>query len=149
MPKTARCWSAIIWISCAPGAQLSQDGRARMDQIGQRLATLTTEFSQNVLADEQDIVVPLSEDQLAGLSPLCARCAAATAKERGVDAPYAVTLSRSSVEPFLQFAADRALREQLFKAWVARGDNANAHNNRAIIAETLKLRAEKAAAAGL
>ena len=71
------------------------------------------------------------------------------ARNAELDAPFAVTLSRSSVEPFLQFAADRGLREQLFKAWVARGDNDNAHNNRAIIAETLTLRAEKARAAGL
>src|SRR5581483_1381400 len=91
-----------------------------------------------------DFVLPLREEQLRGL-PLFARdAAAATARERGTDAPYAVTLSRSSVEPFLQFAEDRVLREHLFKAWVARGDNDNAHNNRSIIAETLQLRAERA-----
>ena len=55
-----------------------------------------------------------------------------------------MTLSRSSVEPFLQYADDRALREQLFRAWMARGDNDNTHNNRAIIAEMLALRAERA-----
>jgi peptidyl-dipeptidase Dcp len=126
------------------GAMLKGNGRARLNDIGQRLATLSTEFSQNVLADEQEFVVPLRETQMAGVPDFLREAAAATAKERGLDAPFAVTLSRSSVEPFLQFAADRDLREQLFKAWVARGDNDNAHNNRSVIAEMLALRAEKA-----
>jgi peptidyl-dipeptidase Dcp len=126
------------------GARLLPQDRARMDQINQRLATLATDFSQNVLADEEAYVEPLSEAQAAGLSPSLREALAATAKERDVAAPYAVTLARSSVEPFLQAASDRDLREKLFKAWVARGDNPDAHNNRAIVAETLKLRAEKA-----
>ena len=117
----------------------------RLDEISQRLATLGTEFSQNVLADEQDFVLPLSEEpdrRPAATSP--AMPPPPRPRNAGWMRPIAVTLSRSSVEPFLQFADDRALREQLFKAWVARGDNANAHNNRAIIAETLTLRAERA-----
>jgi peptidyl-dipeptidase Dcp len=126
------------------GAQLKGEERARLDAIGQRLAVLGTEFSQNVLADEQDFILPLMESQLSGLPPFVREAAAATAKERGVDARFAVTLARSHVEPFLQFAADRGLREQLFTAWVTRGANDNANNNRAIIAETLALRAEKA-----
>jgi len=126
------------------GAMLKGDGRDRLNEIGQRLATLSAEFSQNVLADEQEFVVPLREDQMAGVPEFLREAAAATAKERGLDAPFAVTLSRSSVEPFLQFAADRDLREHLFKAWVSRGDNDNAHNNRPVITEILQLRAEKA-----
>ena len=126
------------------GAMLKGDGRDRLNEIGQRLATLSAEFSQNVLADEQEFVVPLREDQMAGVPEFLREAAAATAKERGLDAPFAVTLSRSSVEPFLQFAADRDLREHLFKAWVSRGDNDNAHNNRPVITDILQLRAEKA-----
>jgi peptidyl-dipeptidase Dcp len=126
------------------GAMLKGDGRTRLNEIGQLLATLSAEFSQNVLADEQEFVVPLREGQMAGVPDCLREAAAATAKERRLDAPFAVTLSRSSVEPFLQFAADRNLREHLFKAWVSRGDNDNAHNNRAVIAGILRLRAEKA-----
>lgn len=126
------------------GAGLAPEARAKLDRITQRLAVLGAEFSQNVLGDEQDFVLPLNEDQLRGLPDFACAAAAATARERGLEAPYAVTLSRSSVEPVLQFAEDRNLREQVFKAWVARGDNANARNNRAIIAETLALRAERA-----
>jgi peptidyl-dipeptidase Dcp len=126
------------------GAMLKGDGRSRLNEIGQRLATLSAEFSQNVLADEQEFVVPLRENQMAGVPDFLREAAAATARERGLEAPFAVTLSRSSVEPFLQFAADRGLREHLFRAWVTRGDNDNAHNNRAVITEILRLRAEKA-----
>ena len=126
------------------GAMLKGPARARLDEIGQRLATLGTEFSQNVLGDEQDFVLGLAESQMGGLPGFARDAAAATAKERGIDAPFAVTLSRSSVEPFLQFAADRSLREQLFRAWTARGNNPNSHNNNAIIAQTLALRGEKA-----
>ena len=126
------------------GAMLKGPSRTRLDDIGQRLASLATQFSQNVLGDEQEYVRPLREDQMDGAPDFLREAAAATAKERGLNAPFAVTLSRSSVEPFLQFAANRELREQLFKAWVSRGDNDNAHNNRAVIAEILQLRAEKA-----
>ncbi len=130
------------------GARLSSEARARMDAVNQRLATLATEFSQNVLADEEDYVEPLTEAQAAGVPQPLREALAATAKERGLNAPYAVTLSRSSIEPFLQTANDRSLREKLFKAWIGRGNNEGAHNNRAIIAETLSLRAEKAALLG-
>ena len=68
----------------------------------------------------------------------------AKAAALGLEAPFAVALSRSSVEPFLQYADDRTLREQLYRAWVSRGDNDNAHNNTAIISEMLVLRAERA-----
>ena len=126
------------------GAGLTGDARARLDAIVQRLAVLGTEFSQNLLGDEQDFVLPLGESELSGLPQTVRDAAAAAARARGLEAPYAITLSRSSAEPFLQFSDNRDLREKLFRAFVARGDNANARNNRAIIAETLRLRAERA-----
>ncbi len=130
------------------GARLSPQARMRMDAINQRLATLGTEFSQNVLADEEDYVEPLREAQATGADASLRAALAATARERGLDAPYAVTLSRSSIEPFLQMADDRGLREKLFKAWVRRGGNGGAHDNNSVMAETLALRTEKAALLG-
>ncbi len=130
------------------GAELSPEKRDRMDAINQRLAELSTGFAQNVLADEEDYVEPLSEAQVVGVPVSLRDALADTAKERDLSAPYAVTLSRSSIEPFLQTADDRALREKLFKAWVKRGDNDGDHNNKAIMTETLSLRGEKAALIG-
>ena len=121
------------------GAQLSEETRARFAAIGERLATLATQFSQNVMADEQTYLLPLREAQLAGLPETLRASAAATARDRGADAPFAVTLSRSDIESFLQFAEDRALRETLFQAFTARG-----HDNDPVITEMVALREEKA-----
>jgi peptidyl-dipeptidase Dcp len=126
------------------GAQAKGQSRDRLAAIGQRLAVLGTQFSQNVLGDEEDWVLTLTEAQLAGVPPAVRDAAAARAKELGEHMPFAITLTRSSVEPMLQFADDRALREQLYRAWNARGDNDNARNNNAIMTEMLSLRAERA-----
>ena len=148
MRNRCACWNAITWISCAPARSSKGEGRDRLAAIAQRLAVLGTQFSQNVLGDEEDWILPLTEAQMAGVPPAVRDAAAAKATDLKLDAPFAVTLSRSSVEPFLQFADDRALREQLYRAWVSRGDNDNAHNNNAIITEMLALRAERAALLG-
>ncbi len=126
------------------GAKLAPEAKTRLAAIVERLASLGTDFAQHVLADEQDFVLPLNEEDLAGLPGSARDAAAETAKERNIDAPYAVTTSRSSVEPFLQFADNRELREKIFRAWTSRGANANAHNNKAIVAETVALRIERA-----
>jgi peptidyl-dipeptidase Dcp len=126
------------------GAQLKGEKRDRLAAIAQRLAVLGTQFNQNVLGDEEDWTLSLNESQMAGVPPAIRDAAAAKAAALKLDAPFAVTLSRSSVEPFLQYADDRGLREQLHRAWAARGDNDNAYNNTAIISETLALRDERA-----
>jgi peptidyl-dipeptidase Dcp len=126
------------------GAQLKGDDRDRLAAIAQRLAVLGTQFNQNVLGDEEDWTLSLTESQMAGIPPAIRDAAAAKAAALKLDAPFAVTLSRSSVEPFLQYADDRGLREQLYRAWTARGDNDNGYNNSAIISEMLALRAERA-----
>ena len=126
------------------GAQLQGPARDRLAEIAQRLAVLGTQFSQNVLGDEEDWILPLTEAQMAGVPHEIRDAAAAKAAALKIEQPFAVTLSRSSVEPFLQYAEDRALREQLFRAWTARGDNANDRNNKAVMTDMLALRAERA-----
>jgi peptidyl-dipeptidase Dcp len=130
------------------GAQLKGGDRDRLAAIAQRLAVLGTQFSQNVLGDEECWSLALSDAQMAGIPASLRDAAAAKAAALKVQAPFAVTLSRSSVEPFLQYAQDRGLREQLYRAWTARGDNANAHDNNAVITEMLALRAERAGLLG-
>ena len=109
----------------------------------ERLASLGTAFGQNVLADEQAWTLALGPDDLVGLPDDLVAAAAAAAAERGQEG-HLVTLSRSLVVPFLQSSPRRDLREKAFRAWVARGENGGAHDNRAVVAETLALREERA-----
>lgn len=127
------------------GAGLDAAEKARMAEISQRLATIGTSFAQNMLKDEADYQLVLeTEEDRAGLPDFLLAAASEAAKERGLEGKHVITLSRSSIEPFLQFSSNRALREEAFKAWSARGENGGETDNRDIVAETLKLRAEKA-----
>jgi len=126
------------------GAGAPGEAKARLAAIGERLATLAAEFGQNVLADEKAWIMLLGEDDLDGLPDFFIASAGRAAAERGQKGKYAVTLSRSSIEPFLQFSARRDLREAAFRAWEARGENGGATDNRAIAAEMVRLRAERA-----
>jgi peptidyl-dipeptidase Dcp len=127
------------------GAQLDSFGKKRLAEITERLATLGTQFSQNVLADEKDYALVLDgEEDLAGLPDFLRATAAQAAAERGFAGKHAITLSRSSIEPFLQFSARRDLREQAFRAWTSRGERGGATDNKAIVAEMVALRAERA-----
>ncbi len=127
------------------GASLAGDAKSRMAAVGERLAALGTAFSQNVLADEQAYALVLEgEEDLAGLSENARAAARAAAAERGLPDAHAITLARSSVEPFLRSSARRDLREKAYEAWVARGNGGGATDNKAIIAETIALRAERA-----
>jgi len=100
------------------GARLEADAKRRLSEINQRLATLYTQFSQNVLADEETGIPD----------------------GRGGE----ILNTRSSVEPFLAFSPDRSLREKVWKAFVSRGDNADARDNKQLIGEVLALRRERA-----
>ncbi len=126
------------------GAGLPPETKARLAAIGERLATLGAEFGQNVLADEKDWLMLLDEGDLEGLPDFVVSSAARLAAERGHAGQYAVTLSRSSIEPFLQFSARRDLREKAFRAWGQRGENGGATDNRANASEMVRLRAERA-----
>ncbi len=126
------------------GAALEQLAQERLAAINERLASLGTRFGQNVLADEKAFALVLEEGDLAGLPDFARAAARAAAEERGQSGKYAVTLARSSVETFLQFSSRRDLREKVFQAWISRGENGEATDNRALIAEMVALRAERA-----
>lgn len=127
------------------GAKLGADDKKRLAEIGERLATLGAQFGQNVLADEAGWALFLDEgDDLAGLPDFLKAAMAEAAASRGQDGRYAVTLSRSIIEPFLTFSARRDLRADAFEAFTRRGDNGGESDNGAIVRETLELRAEKA-----
>ncbi len=125
------------------GAALGPDERARMGVISERLAVLHTRFGQNVLHDEKAWHLPLAEADLDGLPDFVRETARQAAAERGMPG-HVVTLSRSLIEPFLTFSDRRDLRQAAYEAWIARGTQAGAHDNRALIPEILALRAERA-----
>jgi peptidyl-dipeptidase Dcp len=126
------------------GAGLDEVAKARMAEINERLAHLGTTFSHHLLGDEQAWFMELGEADRAGLPDSFVAAAKAAAHERGMDGKAIMTLSRSFVEPFLKTSTRRDLREKVFKAFVARGDNGNDNDNNAIILEILSLREETA-----
>ncbi len=125
------------------GAALEGADDVRMQQIKSRLATLGTQFTQNLLSDERSWSLPLSEDDLIGLPEFVVAAARAAGKDQGAEGPV-VTLARSVITPFLKFSPRRDLREASFAAWSARGANGGDADNRAIAAEILSLREERA-----
>lgn len=129
------------------GAELDGDRAARMTAVKSRLAVLGTEFTQNLLADERAWFMELAEADLEGLPEFVVASARAAAAERDLPG-HVVTLNRSLIVPFLQFSPRRDLRQRAYLAWVARGANGNAQDNRAIAAETLALRQERATLLG-
>ena len=126
------------------GAGLDEATKKRMAEINERLAHLGTTFSHHLLGDEQEWFMELGEADREGLSDSFIAAAKAAAEERGMADKAVMTLSRSFVEPFLKSSSRRDLREKVFKAFTARGDNHNANDNNETIVEILALREESA-----
>ena len=126
------------------GAGLSEEAKTRMAIINEELAHIATDFSQRLLRDEQDWSLELGPADREGLSASFVAAAEAAAVERNLPGKAVVTLSRSSVEPFLQSSTRRDLREKVYRAFTARGDNGNANDNTQNIVAILKLREERA-----
>lgn len=125
------------------GATLEGEAKQRFAEIGQRLAELHTRFGNNVLADEEKYTVFLSEEQMAGTPDSFKTAAAAAAEAQGQPGSYAIFNTRSSMDPFLTFAEDRAMREKVWRNYYSRGNNGDENDNKAIIAEILQLRDER------
>lgn len=142
-PEQSRVLELYRQMFVRSGANLDGAEAARLTDVKARLAVLGTQFSQNLLADEREWFMPLTEADLEGLPDFAIAAARAAGAEKGQSGPV-VTLSRSIIVPFLQFSPRRALRQKAYEAWVARGANGNANDNRAIAAETLSLREERA-----
>lgn len=144
-PEAARVlekhWKAFV----RSGARLDEAQKQRLARINQDLAGLGTSFGQNVLQDENAWYLGLSgEDDLIGLPEFLRDAMAAAARERDLSEPYAVTLSRSIIEPFLTFSERRDLREYAFTAWISRGENDGETDNLENVGTILALRQEKA-----
>ena len=137
----------LVWLTwdgfASRGATLQGEAKARYAAINQRLAELQTTFSNNVLADEENYVTYLDADQLGGLPESVVSAAAAAASGRGQEGKYAITNTRSSMDPFLTYSTNRELREAVWRTYYSRGDNADAYDNNAVIKEILTLRDER------
>ncbi|GAB5406402.1 MAG: M3 family metallopeptidase [Aureliella sp.] len=127
------------------GAKLSEAEKTRLSKINSRLATLFTEFGQNILADEAGWITWIDdESKLAGLPKSTIAAMKSAAKAKGEPEKWAVTNTRSSMDPFLTYADDRELRKTVWTNYYNRGDNADNHDNNAIISEILEKRAARA-----
>lgn len=125
------------------GANLDADKKKRYAEINKELSSLYTSFSNNVLHDEENYVTFLTEDQLGGLSESFVKSAAKIASDKGQDGKYAITNTRSSMDPFLTYSTERELREKVWKNYYSRGDNNDEYDNKDLIAKILKLRKER------
>lgn len=127
------------------GARLSEGDKERLSKMNARLASLFTNFAQNVLADEAGWVTWVEDEAgLAGLPDSVVSAMAEAAKSKGQAGKWAVTNTRSSMDPVLTYADDRELRKKVWTNYYNRGDNQDEHDNNGIIAEILKLRAVRA-----
>lgn len=125
------------------GATLPAKDKPRYAEYNRKLSELQTKFSNNVLGDEEKYVLWLNKSQLGGLPESLVQAAQSNAKQLGKPEGYAITNTRSSVEPFLTFSTERELRKKVWTDYHSRGDNGDENDNNEIIAEILKLRKER------
>ena len=125
------------------GANLNADKKVEYAELSKQLSSLYTKFSNNTLHDEENYVTYLNEDQLGGLSEGFIKSAAKIATDKGQDGKYAITNTRSSMDPFLTYSTERELRKQVWTNYYSRGDNGDEFDNNELISEVLRLRRKK------
>ncbi|WP_092542269.1 M3 family metallopeptidase [Zunongwangia mangrovi] len=130
------------------GANLSEEDKKRYAEINKELSELYTQFSNNVLADEEGYVTYIDSTQLSGLPESFIKSAASAAEERDHKGEFAITNTRSSMDPFLTYSDERELREKVWRTYYSRGNNGDEFDNNQVIKEILKLRDERVALLG-
>jgi peptidyl-dipeptidase Dcp len=127
------------------GAKLDENAKNRLRQINAELSLLSVNFGQNILVDTNGFEMLIDKkDDLVGLPESIVQAAAETAKSKGYDGKWLFTIHNSSVMPFLQYSANRALREKMYKAYKNRGNNGGASDNNENAIKLANLRLEKA-----
>ncbi|WP_372626522.1 M3 family metallopeptidase [Arsukibacterium sp.] len=142
-PEQQRLTTLVYLGFANNGATLNAEQKQRYAAINLRLSQLYTQFSNNILADEENYALYLTKEQLGGLPESLVNAAAAAATSRGKEGMYAITNTRSSMDPFLTYSTERELRQQVWNTYYSRGDNNDAQDNNALIAEILALRDER------
>lgn len=125
------------------GANLDDVSKKRYAAINKELSSLYTNFANNTLNDEEGYVTYLNKDQLSGLPESLVKSAANTAEQKGKKGQYAITNTRSSMDPFLTYSDERELRKKVWNNYYSRGDNGDEFDNNENIAKILKLRRER------
>ena len=127
------------------GAKLDESAKNRLRQINAELSLLSVNFGQNILVDTNGFEMLIDKkDDLIGLPESIVQAAAESAKSKGYDEKWLFTIQNSSVMPFLQYSANRALREKIYKAFKNRGNNGGANDNNENAIKLANLRLEKA-----
>lgn len=127
------------------GAGLNDQKQARLRQINKELSTLEIDFSNHVLNETNAYKLVISDKKdLSGLPEWFIQSAANDAKAQGKDGKWIFTLQSSSRLPFLQYADNRNLREQIYNAYINRANKGDKNDNKAIISKVITLRLEKA-----
>ena len=142
----------ITWLTyngfASNGATLLGESKARYAAINQEVAGLQTQFANNILADEENYVLFLNDDQLSGLSESLISAAANAAEGLGKKGQYAITNSRSSMDPFLTYSDERELRQKVWTTYYNRANNGDEFDNNELIKNILNLRNERVALLG-
>lgn len=127
------------------GANLSAEKQARLREINKQLSTLGITFSNNILNENNEFMLFVDkQEDLAGLPEWFRQSAAEEAKAAGQEGKWLFTLHNASRLPFLQYSANRPLREKIYKAYINRGNNNDKNDNKKIITDIVSLRLEKA-----
>ena len=126
------------------GALLSEEDKAKLSQINEQLSALSVKFGQNVLAETNAFMLEAELDELDGLPTSARDAAREQAKSMGKGDKFVFTLQKPSMLPLLTYAQDRSMREKIYKAYLARGNNGNEYDNNQIVADMARLRYEKA-----
>jgi peptidyl-dipeptidase Dcp len=148
-PEQARLLEQTYKTLVRSGAALDEARKAELRKINEELAVLAVKFGENVLKEDNGFALVLeSREDLDGLPQDVITAAAEAAKERGLDGKWVFTLHKPSCIHFFQYSARRDLRERLFKAFISRGDNNNAFDNKAVLSEIAALRVKRAALLG-
>ncbi len=126
------------------GANLSKQDQDTLKKINQRISVLSVKFSQKVLEETNNYKLFVDKDGLAGLPGPLVDAAYEAARAAGREGQWAFTTHRPSIFPFLQYSENRDLRRELFNAYINRGNNGNEYDNNQVLAEIVKLRAQRA-----
>jgi len=144
-PEQSRVLEKIYQQFERGGANLDEEGKAKIRSIDEKLSMLTLTFGNNMLAETNNYQLVIDDEKdLAGLPESVRSAASDAATAAGLDGKWLFTLHKPSWIPFLQYSEKRELREKIYKAMYMRSNNDNEYDNKAIIQEILGLRVERA-----